>query len=182
MDQVILLLGPSGSGKGAQAALLAKRLEGKVISTGELLREHAQTSYDIASGDLADSSDITRLLTDALARVPQNQPIIFDGVARMPEEAAWLQAELASRDRRVNLVIELVVPESELIERLHKRLITEGRNDDTMAGIHKRLGWYHDVVQKTLQYWRTQTQVVQVDGSGTPDSVAQRIQEVIDAA
>lgn len=182
MGSVALLLGASGSGKGMQAELLAQRLDAIIISTGELLRRHAATFYDIASGDLANSADIKQLLDAALKNVSPNQAIVLDGAARMPQEAEWLNSKLAELGRHMDIVINLNVSEDELIDRLNKRLAVADRPDDYASGIQKRLGWYKSVVSQTLDYWRTQTKVVDVDGSGTPEQVAERIWQVVDAA
>lgn len=180
MVYTLLIHGPSGSGKGTQCALLADKLHGVRISTGDLLREHVKTFNDIADGTLADSSDILRLLQDALVNLPADKSVVLDGVARMPEEAKWLQAQLTEQGRPMQLVIDLYIPVEESLRRLLRR--TDGRPDDDEAGIRKRLGWYESVVSQTLDYWRTQAKVVRVDGVGTREEVAARIQEVIDAA
>lgn len=179
-SKVILLHGPSGSGKGTQAEILAKQLGAVHISTGELLRKNAKTFNDIAGGALADSSDILRLLDEAIKAVPAEQSIVLDGTARMPEEAKWLYEELGKLGRKVNLVIELDIPAKETLSRLLNR--ADGRPDDDEAGIHKRLEWYRTVVQETLEFWETKTIVTTVNGVGTREEVAARIKELVDAA
>lgn len=177
---VILVHGPSGSGKGTQCSLLATQMKSVRISTGDLLRQNTRTFNDIADGTLAKSEDILRLLHEALAKVDPDQSIILDGVARMPEEAKWLSGELQRLGRQVDIVIELVIPADETLRRLLKR--NDHRPDDEAASIRKRLDWYTNVVSQTLDYWKTQTRVVKVDGVGTREAVAARIQGVLDAA
>ena len=180
MDKVILIHGPSGSGKSTQCRRLAEKLDAAHISTGELLRSHAKTSQHIADGKLADSADILRLVDEAIDAVPVHKAIVFDGVARMPEEAKWLNSKMAETGRRMNLVIELDIPEKETMKRLLNR--DSNRPDDDEAGIRKRLGWYHEMVGASLAFWETQTLVTTVNGVGTPDEVAKRIEELVDAA
>lgn len=180
MVDVVLIHGPSGSGKGTQCALLAKKLNGVHVSTGDLLREHAKTFNDIADGALADSADILRLLEGALSKIPAVKPIVLDGTARMPEEAKWLYEKLTEMGRKISLVIELDIPEKEMLERLLHR--EENRPDDDEAGIRKRLGWYNTIVQETLEFWGTKTLVTTVNGLGTREEVAARIEELVNAA
>lgn len=179
-SKVILIHGPSGSGKGTQAEILAKDLGAVHISSGELLRQHKKTFDDVANGSLADSSDILRLLDEAISAVPATQSIVLDGTARMPEEAKWLYEKLMKLGRKVNLVIELDIPAKETLSRLLNR--TDGRPDDDEPGIRKRLEWYKTVVQQTLEFWETKTIVTTVNGVGTRQEVAAKIKELVDAA
>lgn len=180
MVDVVLIHGPSGSGKGTQCPVLAQQLGGVCVSMGSLLREHAKTFNDIAGGALADSSDILRLLDGALSNIPRNQSIVLDGTARMPEEAKWLRDKLAELGRNVDVVIDLYIPEEESFRRLLNR--GDGRPDDTKSGIQKRLDWYRSTVSRTLAFWRTQTKVVRVDGLGTREEVTERLKELVNAA
>lgn len=180
MVDVVLVHGPSGSGKGTQCAILAEALNGVHISMGDLLRSQTKTFNDIADGTLADSNDILRLLEGALEQVPADKPIILDGTARMPEEAKWLNDKLTELGRKMSLVIELDIPAKESLDRLLNR--TGGRPDDDEAGIGKRLDWYRTVVQQTLEFWETVTLVTTVNGVGTREEIATRIKELVDAA
>jgi len=180
MGKIILIHGPSGSGKSTQCIRLAEKLDAEHISTGELLRQHAQTAQHIADGTLADSNDILRIVGEAIDAVPAGKAIVFDGVARMPEEAKWLQNKLTELGRRMDLVIELDIPEKETMKRLLNR--QSSRPDDDEPGIRKRLGWYHKMVGASLRFWETQTLVTTVNGVGTPDEVAERIEELVNAA
>lgn len=180
MVDVVLIHGPSGSGKGTQCAILAEKLNAAHISTGDLLRSQPKTFNDIADGALADSDDILKLLDKALSEIPADQSIVLDGTARMPEEAKWLNDKLTGLGRTMSLVIELDIPAKETLSRLLNR--SDGRPDDNEAGIRKRLGWYHTVVGETLKFWETKTLVTTIDGVGTREEVAQRIKEVVDAA
>lgn len=180
VGKVILVHGPSGSGKGTQCEILAEELNGVHISMGELLRQHTKTAQDIADGTLADSDDILKLLDVALTKIPVKQPIVLDGTARMPEEAKWLYAKLQELGRTVNIVIELDIPAKETLKRLLNR--ADGRPDDDEAGIRKRLDWYQTTVQETLRFWETKTLVTTINGVGSRQEVAARIKEVVDAA
>lgn len=180
MVDVVLIHGPSGSGKGTQCAILAKELGAAHISTGDLLREHTKTFNDIADGSLADSNDILKLLEEALSNIPADKPIVLDGTARMPEEAKWLYKKLTDLGRTVSLVIELDIPAKESLSRLLGR--DGSRPDDDETGIHKRLGWYQTTVQETLEFWGTKTLVTTVNGLGTREEVAARIKELVNAA
>jgi adenylate kinase len=180
MVDVVLIHGPSGSGKSTQCARLSEALGAAHISTGELLRRHTKTFNHIADGTLANSDDILRLVGEALDQVPADQAIVLDGVARMPEEAKWLNDKLAQLGRKMSLVIELDIPEKETMSRLLNR--DSSRPDDDEVGIRKRLSWYHEMVGASLEFWETQTLACTVNGVGTPDEVAARIKELVDAA
>ena len=175
--KVVLIHGPSGSGKGTQCAILVEELNAAHISTGALLREHSKMTAD---GRLADSADIVSLLDEAISKVPADQAIVFDGTARMPEEAKWLNSKLTQLGRKMSIVIELDIPAKETMKRLRNR--TDNRIDDKEDAIRERLNWYNTVVEKTLEYWETQTIVTTVNGVGDVNEIAARIKELVDAA
>lgn len=182
MVDVILIHGPQGSGKGTQCAVLVKKYNAVHISTGELFRKDAEVKKQIDDGTLANSNDFYRLVEAALDEVDPKTPIILDGVGRMPEETKWLDAKLQAMGRTLNVVIVLLLPEEESIKRLTGRSSEVDRGDDDLAAIKKRLAWSKEITGQSIDYWRSKGLVREIDGMGTREEVAQRIQEAIDAA
>ncbi len=182
MESVVLLLGPPGSGKGTQSERLTKVLDAAHISSGALLRRDPAVYAQSAGGALASSGDVLRLLEGALVEISKDQPIVLDGVARLPEEITWLDNKLKEIGRPMTNVVRLVVPEQELVKRLNHRLELEGRIDDDLAGITKRLDVYNNVTKPNQDYWKKSPGIQEIDGVGTPDEISKRIQEALSAA
>lgn len=93
---IVIFLGPPGSGKGTQAAMISKELSIKHLSTGEILREYAKEDSPLgkelagilASGKLVDSDMVNRLVKDALSKNEQN--CLLDGYPRNIGQAEYL--------------------------------------------------------------------------------------------
>ncbi len=181
----LIVMGPQGSGKGTQAALLAPALRLHHLSTGELFRaaivagsplgRAIEVIYD--RGDLI-TDDLTNQLVeerlDAIASgqarsgsgiiesdAPTAVGALFDGFPRTAPQAASLDELLARRGERIDAVIEISAPEEQLIE----RLMTRGRTDDSPDGIRRRLEKYHAETAPLLEMYRDRGLVVTVDGA-----------------
>lgn len=178
-------MGPQGSGKGTQAALLAPALRLHHLSTGELFRaaiasgsplgQAIQVIYDrgdLITDDLTNDLVAERLdaITAGIARSGSGiiqadaEPAVgalFDGFPRTAPQAASLDALLADRGERIDAVIEISAPEQQLVDRLMAR----GRTDDSPEGIRRRLEQYHAETAPLLEEYRGRGLVVTVDGS-----------------
>ena len=149
----IVIFGAPGSGKGTQSEYLIKHYGLFHISTGDVLRDHIKRGTElgkIASGYINDGKLIPDdLMISILEKVLDENPekekqgVIFDGFPRTTEQAKALKEMLARRGSKVDIVIGLDVPESELIDRLIKRGKESGRSDDNLETIKKRLDVYH---------------------------------------
>jgi len=136
----IILLGPPGAGKGTQAELLAKHLGLQHISTGEILREEVRRGTELGEkakgymdrGELVPDDLIIEMLKGRLG-----EGFILDGFPRSLRQAEAL-AELAEVDR----VLELDLPEEEVVRRLSARRVCErcGRNYNLLTSPPKREG------------------------------------------
>ncbi len=179
-----VLLGPPGAGKGTQAATVTKRLHAAHLSTGELLRAAIaegselgqQVETIVASGKLVPTSVLLPLLEEALARVPDDQRVLFDGYPRSHEQAVELDRQLPTHGRALDLVLLLDVPHEEL----KARLMARGRGDDTPEVIQDRLDIYEQEIAPLRAYYEERGLLRVVDGSGSPDEVAARLFATID--
>lgn len=181
---IILITGPQGSGKGTQAELLAKRLGGVTFSSGELWRSSQDPELvDVqASGGYAKSEVIIKLVEGFLQAVPQDKPIISDAFPRLLPEAEWLAGEAQRMGREIKLAILLDVPREESVKRLLARALIESRTDDTEAAIHGRLDLYDSQTSKVIELWRSLGILRPVNGVGTVEEVAERVNQVTDEA
>lgn len=181
---LIILMGPQGSGKGTQADLLCKKHNMVHLSSGALLRasNDPQIRERIDSGQLARSEDIERLMGDALKSQPSDQGILIDAFPRMVGEARWLVGLLPTLGRQVDKVIYLMIPQEETMKRLLLRAEKEGRKDDTVESIKKRLAWNDTETMPVIDFWRGQGVLVEVDGLGTVEEISDRIDKVLNEA
>ena len=205
--QKYVLMGAPGSGKGTQAALLARDLDLTPISVGEMLRWNvqnhtklgAQVRRVMAEGALVGDDVVERLVTERLTRHDWNFGFVIDG---FPRNAAQAEFFLESYD--IDAVIHLELPDSEVRDRVLARRLCpscgmdysliahrpdeEGRcelcggalvarEDDTEQALIARLRDYHEKTDPVLDLFGRKEYVITVDARDAVQIVYQRIRE-----
>lgn len=186
----IVIFGAPGSGKGTQSDKLIEKYGLEHISTGDVLRaeikrgtELGQTAQKfIDQGQLIPDDLMVSILAsvyDSFGR--DHHGVIFDGFPRTIPQAEALKAMLAERGDTVSAMLELDVPEDELMKRLLLRGQQSGRADDNEATIRKRLVVYHEQTQPLIEWYEREGIHHHIDGLGELDRIFQDICKVIDA-
>lgn len=214
----IILLGPPGAGKGTQANLLVEHHGMLQLSTGDMLRETRKADTELGhrvaavmdAGELV-SDDIVSAMIDAkLADMGEGVGAIFDGYPRTEAQADALDEILARRGRALAFVIELVVDEDALIDRItgrftcancgagyhdrHKLPATQGvcdkcgstefkrRPDDTEETVRTRMQEYRGKTAPILPIYEARGIVREVDGMASIDDVTTAIEAILASA
>jgi adenylate kinase len=134
----------------------------------------------MAAGDLIPDDIIVSIVRDRLPESESGRGVLFDGFPRTLQQAQALDEMLAEEGHRVDFVIALEVPESDLVDRILHRAAIEGRSDDTPEAIAERMQEYHKLTKAVLDYYRRQgVRVEVVDGTGDADAVFERIRRAI---
>lgn len=186
----IVLLGPPGSGKGTQAALLRQRLKVAHISTGDLLRNAVarQSALGIKAkgymdaGELVPDDLVLDLLEERLGEPDVAAGFILDGYPRNLAQAGALEELLERIGQPVDIAVAMTVNEPEIVERLSKRALEEGRSDDTEEVIRNRLRVYADQTAPVASHYADRGLLREVDGMGTMEEVNRRILTALDQA
>ncbi len=174
MENIVILMGPTGAGKTVQGKRLAAALGWEHLSSGELLRLNAQMAPQLASGVLSPSADVERVLEKAVHNVVANRTIVLDGFPRMLDEAEWLESRLPEWKRTVSLVIVLeVTPDIS-----GSRLMLRGRADDTPEALAEKWRAYNDETKPVLDFYERRGILSRIDGDGTEEEVYSRITKV----
>ena len=183
----LILFGPPGVGKGTQAMRLASSHNLLHISTGDILRTAIAEGSPLGmtaktfveSGGLVPDDIIIGLVREVLEAKPDSTGFLLDGFPRTLEQARALDElfrELAVPQVRI---IMLIAPEQELIDRMVKRGIEQGRKDDTAETIRHRLNVYNAQTEPVKDFYEQSRGVRMVDGLGTVDEVTGRIEKVL---
>ncbi|OBK70505.1 adenylate kinase [Mycobacterium sp. 1274761.0] len=170
----VVLLGPPGAGKGTQAEKLSEKLGIPQISTGDLFRENISNGTELGleakryldAGDLVPSELTNKLVEDRIEQPDAADGFILDGYPRSVEQARALDEMLKNHNTKLDAVLEFVVSEEELFERLKAR----GRADDTEEVIHNRMKVYADETKPLLEYY-SKNNLQTVDAVGGLDEV-----------
>jgi adenylate kinase len=128
-SQVVIFLGPPGSGKGTQAARLSAELGVPAISTGEMLRHECRSGSELglavqsvlAQGKLVSDDLINEVVAARLARADCKVGCILDGYPRTVAQAQFLDALLVRLGKPLPVVFDFAISSDEVVSRLSRR-------------------------------------------------------------
>jgi len=183
----IVLLGPPGSGKGTQAALLIEQLGIPHISTGALLRNAAKRGTELGlqakalsdKGELVPDSVISGMIEERLNRDDVANGFILDGYPRNLTQAKSLDILLERLQQPVEEAILIDIDPEQIIRRIAKRAREEGRADDTEETVRHRLRVYEEQTEPVADYYAERGLLTRVLGDGSIDEIFQRILSVL---
>ncbi|WP_405856699.1 adenylate kinase [Streptomyces sp. NBC_00090] len=203
----IVLVGPPGAGKGTQAAFLARNLDIPHISTGDLFRANISQGTELGlkakafmdAGDLVPDEVTIGMAKDRMEQSDAVNGFLLDGFPRNVAQAEALDVVLKAEDMQLDAVLDLEVPEDEVVKRIAGRRIcrndsahvfhvtytppkTEGvcdvcggelyqRDDDSEGTVRRRLEVYHTQTEPIIDYYRAQNLVVTISALGKVDEV-----------
>jgi adenylate kinase len=175
----LVLLGPPGSGKGTQAALLARRLGIPAISTGDIVRRTIaegsalgrRVERIVSGGDLVDDDTMGQIVRHRLSQDDAEDGFLLDGYPRTTPQADTLCAVLDELGSPLSAVVFIDVPEDKLVS----RLLGRGRADDRDDIIRRRLAVYRSQTEPLICHYRELGLLVAIDGDRTIAEVNETI-------
>lgn len=185
----IVLFGAPGCGKGTQSELLEKKFSLRHLSTGEVIRKHIATKSElglqmqacIERGELAPDELVIGMISDFVANNNEGNGVIFDGFPRTTAQAEAFDKILAKNNQRVALMINMEVPEEELVKRILLRGKDSGRADDQSEDIiRNRIKVYNNQTAVVADFYRAQGKYESVPSLGTIEEVQERIAKVVE--
>jgi len=211
----IILLGPPGAGKGTQSSRLQQERGMVQLSTGDMLRAAVtacsavglQAKAVMEAGELVSDEIVTGILSDRLDQPDVQSGFILDGYPRTEAQAESLDRLLSEKGMKLDHVIELVVDEDALVDRITGRFLCsncgEGyhdrynlpaapdtcdvcgahafkrRPDDNEETVRNRLAEYHTKTAPILPFYEAKQLVSRVDGMAPIAAVNAAIETIL---
>lgn len=209
----LIIFGPQGSGKGTYASQIGPKHGIPHISTGDIFREHIKNQTELGkriesfmNKGLYVPDEITiDVLKDRLSKHDSKDGFILDGFPRTKDQAISLE-----KTTEIDAVINLVVPEWIILERLANRVTCENcksiynkknvkpkvegicdkcggklmqRADETPEAIKSRLKQYKELSEPLIEYFKQKGNVIEIkvdDFDSPPEIVVENILKKLD--
>ena len=184
----IILFGAPGSGKGTQSQLIVEKYGLQHLSTGDVLRAEIKTGSElgkqidalISNGNLVPDEMMYGLIEKYIAGLSKHcKGTIFDGYPRTVAQAVSLTSLLKKYNMEA-LMVDLMVDEQLLIQRLLERGKVSGRADDNLNTIRHRIAVYHDQTEPIAHYYLRHGNYFAVNGNHEVEDVFKQIKRIID--
>ncbi len=212
----LVLLGPPGSGKGTQAQRLVERYKIPQISTGDIFRQAVRDQTELGKrakeymdrGELVPDEVVVGMVEERLGQSDCKNGFILDGFPRTIAQAEALDKLLAGKGEKLDAVLEISVPDEEVVKRLSGRRTCRQcgamyhiefnppkepgkcdkcggelyqRDDDKEEVIKSRLQVYHSQTAPLIEYYQKEGLLKKIDGLGGIEEVFARIVDALGA-
>jgi adenylate kinase len=209
----VVMMGPPGAGKGTQAGRVAKERGLLKVSTGDILRDAIRDGLPIAvearkrmdRGELLDDATMIEIVRERLSRPDAEAGFVLDGFPRTVAQAEALDRMMEARRNGPLIIVDVVVPEQELVRRLAGRRICSScganadpfgtgdrcaacggtlvvRSDDDRQIVVERLKVHARQTRPVLEFYRERPTFRVVNGAQSPERVAHEMDTLIDDA
>ncbi|HYC79689.1 MAG TPA: nucleoside monophosphate kinase [Candidatus Binatia bacterium] len=179
IKNLLILIGPPGSGKGTQGKLLSPILEFNYLSLGQTLRQYAKQKTPeakeikklINAGHIIPDATIKRIFFEAIKTLPKAKGLILDGFPRDIDQVNILDEAIGKYKVHRLKAIFIDVPKVKVLQRLQKREDTESRADDNPEVIETRFQEYDEKTYPLVKYFEKQHRLIRIHGDQTIENV-----------
>lgn len=191
---IVIFLGPPGAGKGTQAKMISEKRGIPQLSTGDMLRAAiaAKTPTGLKAqevmdrGELVSDEIVAGIVADRIEEPDCKPGFLLDGFPRTLVQAEMLDTILKDRNRELSAILELVVDEDALVDRMRNRVKESEANgepvraDDNEETLRTRLEVYREQTAPLIPFYEKTGLLHQVDGMRSIGDVAAQIDAVLD--
>lgn len=191
----LILLGPPAAGKGTQAKRLMERHSIPQLSTGDMLRAAVSSATPVGlkaktvmeSGGLVSDEIVVNIIAERIEQEDARNGFILDGFPRTVAQAEALDRMLVAKGKKLDAVIELVVDQVILVDRVVKRAQEAKargetvRKDDDPDVFRIRLAAYNRDTAVVAPFYAARNALTKIDGMQSIERVAGEIDKALAA-
>lgn len=171
----LIIIGPPGSGKGTQAALVAKKYHLYHLITGDLMRDFKKGASPLAqkakammdAGELVPDRIVRKILEQKLVKILPQKGIIFDAYPRTTEQLAGMEYLYQKFKLPLPWLVYLNCSEDEVTQ----RLLLRSREDDKPRVIRERLKEFNKETEPLIKYFQDKNRLISIDGNPPIETV-----------
>lgn len=176
---IIVLIGPTGSGKTTQSEFLKKRFGIPTLSADDLAKQNPSElakyrESGITPGTPTTNPALNELVRDKLSKMDLTKGVALDGYPSTKDQADYLEALVKKLGLPSPVIFHLQVPDDVVLKRLKKRK----REDDTPAQVQQRLKDYHRELEMIKAYY-PDANIWTIDGTRSAVDVSKTIQSIL---
>jgi adenylate kinase len=185
----IVILGPPGAGKGTQAELISADAGIPHVNTGDMYRTAVAAGTELGArvkpymdaGELVPDDLTIAVVRERLSQADTAPGFVLEGFPRTLPQAEALDSILAEADRELKVVLDFQLSEEVAEQRLLKRALEQGRDDDTPEIIHRRMETMR-IPEALVEYYRAKGLLVGIHAERSIEEVFAEVQSVLQAA
>jgi adenylate kinase len=184
-----MILGPPGAGKGTQAELIAAETGVPHVNTGDMYRAAvaagtelgAQVKPYMEKGELVPDDLTIAVVRERLQQTDTGDGFVLEGFPRTLPQAEALDEILAGMERELSVVLHFQLSDEVAEQRLLKRALEQGREDDTPEIIHRRMETMR-IPDELVEYYRVKGILIGIHAERSIEEVFAEVQQVLQTA